>query len=339
MGIYVDVGDRHCYTDNEHLIARRLFEMINMSQCMEELDGVTRIMCDKLENIFADIGYSKSRKKFGPIEYFSNGLCKWGARTILLQEYDIPEKESPEKDKTGLNVARYLMRVTPFLNYLIKSHLGYKVVITSKFNICKHIEKIEALLKANKDEIIEVVETELGRNLGVSPGQIIYNAKEDIAKFLSSVTRVVKRTDNYYNHSYHDPFDEWFCSIKKSPKTIKVPYFTEDVAKGFGRVVQTFGPVSSDYYGKLRHARMSDRFADEADRMAESNDGHVTITFNKRMLEYHVNNGGCEPYDPRPVLSALKEVRDSFQETFKEDPVAMGILRKMGIVPKEKKNG
>jgi hypothetical protein len=336
MGTYIDVGERHCYTDNENLIARRLFEMINMSQCLEELDGVVRVMSDKLEQVFLDIEWKNGRKKLGPIEYYNTGLCKWGARTVLLPEYDIPEDGAPVPGTKGngdLNISRYLRKINPFLSCIIRHHMGLRVFVRSKYNICSHIHKIESLMKNDIEEISDIVHTKLGRDLGLTPSKVISGAKNDISKFLTDITDV-RNKHNYYDYGYYNSFEHWFTNQHQSPKTIKVPYFTEKVVKGFEKTVRGFGPVDSDYYGNLYHVKMSDKIVAEADRISQSKDCHKMVNLNKRMLEYHNNNGCCSDCgrtDPTSTLEALKDVRDSFQEAFKDDPLAQGAGKVYGM--------
>lgn len=333
MSIYIDVGERECHTDNDNLIVRKMFEIINSNQCLEEMDEIVGIVKSKVEDLFSDIECKNGRKKLGPVEYYNTGLCKWGARTILLSEYDMPE-EIPEvanvTTEGKLHISRYLIKVTPFLRGLIKAHLGYRVIIRRKFNICNHITKLETL-RDTDEEILDALEKkEVMTRYGLTGSNIISNATSDLADFLTSVTRARwAYSDNYYN--YYDSSYKWFSNGHPNSKVQIIPYFTKKIAKGFERTVESFGPVTTDYYGKALHVQMTDRIASEIEKMADSLDCHKKITFKKSMSDY---NAWTED-KLENILAALKDVRDTFQKAFKDDPVAINILRKMDVIPQE----
>ena len=77
--------------------------------------------------------------------------------------------------------------------------------------------------------------------------------------------------------------------------------------------------------------QMTDRIASEIEKMADSLDCHKKITFKKSMSDY---NAWTED-KLENILAALKDVRDTFQKAFKDDPVAINILRKMDVIPQE----
>lgn len=315
-------------------VAKALFDMIHKGDCLEELDDVVQSLSKKLSEVFSDVEYKNGRKLLGPVEYFNNGLCKFGDRSIVLEPYDIPkdtDKAANITEEGDLNVSKYFTKINPFLNYVIRQHLGYKSIVRTKYKLASHISKIESLIKNNNEELFELSTTRLGEDLGISMNMVISEAKEDIASFLSCVTDVEREQNySYYSNNNHD---KWFYNEHNSTRTITVPYFDENISKIFQDRVRRLSPVEKD---------MNERVMRVADKMSKSQDCHRYLTFRKRMIDYHTarEDTPCGLYKSMvsshkviQTLEALKDVRDTFYQAFKDDPVAIDVLQKMGIIP------